>query len=119
MPIELDHGELRATIHALAALRRARALAGQPVPHSVISALQHLETVHRCAVSPRRQENGAALGESGAWIGTVLAAKILGWHPRKVQRHAADLDGVLVGGRLVFPARTVRYYAKQIGVQHD
>ncbi len=119
MTVELSREELRAAIYGLAAVQRARAAAGAPVPHPVITARQHLEIAYRCAMSPPRHQNTGPAEESEEWIGTRLAAQVLNWHPRRVQRHRGDLDGHLVGGRLVFPALTVREYAKQIGTQGD
>ena len=119
MTLQLSRDEIRAAIYGLAAVQRARAAAGAPVPHPVITARQHLEAAYRCGVSPPRHQNGAFTEELEEWIGTRLAAQVLGWHPRRVQRHRGDLDGRLVGGRLVFPAVAVREYAKQIGAQRD
>jgi hypothetical protein len=73
-----------------------------------------LELAIRCPVSPRRQQNGSDTGQFEEWIGTRLAAQILGWSQRRVQRHRADLDGQLRGDRLVFPARAVRGYAEAL-----
>jgi hypothetical protein len=55
-------------------------------------------------------------------IGSKLAARILGWSERTVRRRAADLDGRLVGDRLVFDARVVREYRDHLareGNRHD
>ncbi len=67
-------------------------------------------------VSPTRQGNGCAPAESDyvELIGTRQAAELLGWTIRRVQRHAADLDGTKVGGRLVFPAEAVKQYRDQL-----
>ncbi len=90
--LSLDHGEVRAAYHACAAFRRGQAIAGQPIPRQVESLYTRLDTVMRSPVSRARHETGCGTGESGAWIGTRLAAEALGWSIRKVQRHAADLD---------------------------
>jgi hypothetical protein len=48
------------------------------------------------------------------WIRTTTAAELLDWHPRRVQRHAADLDGRRIGHRWWFPARTVHEYREAL-----
>jgi hypothetical protein len=109
--IALDAEEIRATYYAVSAFDRGRALAGRPVPPSVRALLDRLDLAIRCPVSSTRHEMYGGRGElEEEWIGTALAAKVLNWHPRRVQRRAADLDGKLVGGRLVFPAGAVEAY---------
>jgi hypothetical protein len=67
------------------------------------------------AVSRTRQENDCEKQESRhdvAWIGAALAASILGWDLRQVQRRATDLDGRKVAGRWIFRESVVREYAE-------
>lgn len=108
--LSLNPDETRAAYHAVAAFRRGRALGGHPIPPQIQSLYARLDTVIRCATSPARHGTDSGTEEFGAWIGTRLAAEMLGWRQRRVQRHAADLDGLLVGGRLVFPAAAVEAY---------
>lgn len=110
--MELDSAEIRACYYALAALIRAR----PTVPPEVAQLYRKLDAAARCAVSRTRQENSTGTGESTdvEWIGSALAARLLGWTQRRVQRHAADLDAQLIGGRLVFRADRVRDYAEQL-----
>jgi hypothetical protein len=92
--IALDAEEIRATYYAVSAFDRGRALAGRPVPPSVRALLDRLDLAIRCPVSSTRHEMYGGRGElEEEWIGTALAAKVLDWHPRRVQRRAADLDG--------------------------
>jgi hypothetical protein len=68
------------------------------------------------AVSSPRQETGNQLPDSNhdetAWIGSRLAAQMLGCDIRTVQRRAGDLDGRKVAGKLVFRESFVREYAE-------
>lgn len=66
------------------------------------------------AVSSTRHESACSAEQSDYDdddpIGTLDAARLLGWSMRRVQRHAGDLDGHAVGGRLVFQRTTVIEY---------
>lgn len=121
--MRLSSDEIRAAYFAIAAFDRGRALAGRPVPPAVRALRDRLDLVVRCPMSHMRQENHCDRGELKAeWIGTALAAQVLNWHPRRVQRHAADLDGQLVGGRLMFPTRAVEAYRNALqkkGQRHE
>lgn len=121
MTFELDAREVRAAYHALARFTRERAIAGRGCPLAVVNLYRRLDAATRCpdAASPTRHQNEGGPAQSETWIGTRLACQVLGWGSRRVQRHAADLDGQLVGGRLVFPARTVHEYARAIGRQPE
>lgn len=111
--LHLDDTELHWIVFALAELRRRRANAGGPVPHPVLALLDRLtlRRQHR-PLSPPRQDFKAAAGESRGceFIGSRCAAAMLGWNVRQVQRHRNDLDGLLIAGRLMFPADAVRDY---------
>jgi hypothetical protein len=66
--------------------------------------------------SPTRQQRQAALEESDVCItriGTALAAQLLGWSTRRVQRHADVLGGQMIGGRLVFRERDIANYSER------
>lgn len=103
--------EIRAAYFAVAAFDRGRAMAGRPVPPAVRALRDRLDLAIRCPMSRTRQEIHCSRGElTTEWIGTATAAQMLNWHPRRVQRHAADLDGQLTGGRLMFRARAVEDY---------
>lgn len=116
--MNLSPTEVRACVFAVAQFRRAAAMAGRRVPPSVAALADRLDHELRFGVSPARQECDCAAGQLEStgehameWIGTRMAAGILGWELRRVQRHAADLDGQLVGARWVFPRRSVDAYA--------
>lgn len=116
--MKLDGWEIGTAYHYLSEYRRR----GLPTRSSFTALYERLHRVVTVGeVSPTRQENrtdSSAL-EHVELIGTRLAAEILGWSVRRVQRHAADLDAVTVGTRLVFHADTVRQYrdATQGGAQ--
>ena len=112
--MNLDRDEIRAAYFAVSAYRRAHALAGRPVPHRMHQLYARLDTAYRTPMSSTRHENDSGIGQSNVWIGTRTAAQMLGWHPRRIQRHAADLDGQLIGGRLVFPAASIEQYRKAL-----
>ncbi len=112
----LDDNEIQAAYYAASAFARGRALNMRPIPAAVRALISRLDMAIRCPVSPTRQQNGCATEESShEVIGSALAARILGWSQRRVQRHAADLDGrYLDSGRLVFDAAVVREYAEAL-----
>lgn len=84
------------------------------VPPSVAALADRLTTV-----SSTRHETGCgatALEASEGvknCVGTRLVAQQLGWTERKVQRHAEELGGVLVGSRWVFNADRIAAIAEQ------
>ena len=98
--VELARADAHAAVRVLGALIRERAIMGRPVSYGV----QQLHSRLRLADA------------AGSLIGTRLAAEMLGWGERRVRRHAADLDGTLVGGRLLYPQASVREYADAL---HD
>lgn len=109
--IELSGDEIRVAYFAISAFDRGRALAGRPVPPAVRALRDRLDLAIRCPASRARHEIHCGIGQlNTGWIGTAAAAETLGWHPRRVQRRAADLDGQLVAGRLMFPVRSVEEY---------
>ena len=111
--MKLNSGEIRAVYYVMAGYRRA----SHHVPPSVDAFYRRLDRVVRAGeLSSARQRSGCvpAQSENVELIGSRLAADMLGWHGdaglRRVQRHAADLGGETVGGRLVFRAETVKQY---------
>ena len=111
--MKLTTNEIRAAYYAVSTCRRA--LAGKAVPPSVKALADRLEHVLRYVeMSPTRQQNDCGSAElepenEMEWIGSRLAAEILGWDIRRVQRAAArgDLDCQIVGHRYVFPASAI------------
>jgi hypothetical protein len=117
--VKLTANDLRTTYWIVARWRRSEILAGRRIEAPVAALMERLDREIRWAVSPSRQSDHQAAGELNAentveLIGTKLAAEILGWSVRKVQRHRADLGGRCVGGRLVFRANAVRAYREQM-----
>jgi hypothetical protein len=116
--VKLTPTEVRACVFAVAQFRRAAVMGGGRVPPSVAALADRLDHELRFGLSPTRQENDSATRQlepenlNVELIGTRLAAELLGWTERRVQRHQADLDGRMIGGRLVFRANAVREYAR-------
>ena len=116
--MKLTPTEVRACVFAVAQFRRAAVMGGGRVPPSVAALADRLDHELRFGLSPTRQENDSATRQlepenlNVELIGTRLAAELLGWTERRVQRHQADLDGRMIGGRLVFRANAVREYAR-------
>lgn len=116
--MKLTGDEIRAAYFAVATCRRS--LAGRTVPPSVAALAERLEVVLRhgevtCMRQPDRTD--AAELESVKQmelIGTRIAAQMLGWSLSTVLRHAADLDGRIVGHRWIFPARAVEEYRERL-----
>ncbi|MGV0991102.1 MAG: hypothetical protein ACOYB7_02505 [Mycobacterium sp.] len=114
--MELSAIEVRAAYYAVANIRRAAALVRRPVPPSVEALSARLEVVMRAGeiLSRRRQSAEGVAEESDSatneWIGTRLAAEILGWNMRQVERRANDFCGCKVSERWIFPAATVNAY---------
>lgn len=88
---------------------------GQRLQRPVLSWNAELVKSLELELSSSRQDesDGVSLSdhEECIGIGTVEAARILGWGIRRVQRHAADLEGRKVSGKFVFPEAAVRDYA--------
>jgi hypothetical protein len=111
--VELDDAEAHAITQLLDGLIRERAVQNRPTPHAMIALHRRLRNA--VELSSRRQREALRLKESEASkIGSRLAADILGWGVRRVQRHAADLGAERVGDRLVFDEQAVRDYAQAL-----
>ena len=109
--MKLTAPELRAAVYVL---RRHRESAAH-VPPSVLALSDRLElAVLHGEASPWRQPEHTDSGDlvRVEWVGTKLAAGILGWSMRRVQRHVADLGGVRMGesDRLFYPRHHVEEY---------
>ena len=107
--MNLSADDLQASYYCAAREIRRRQLAGQPVPPPVQKLFDRLDIEIR--VSPAGRDSGGDTAQSDP-IGTKEAAMLLGLSPRQVRRIAADLDGQLVGGRLLFDRRTVPEYGE-------
>ena len=112
--MKLTPTEIRAAVF----LARRHRRAGGAVPPSVAALSERLESaVRQGEASPWRQSQSIVLSHSNRGeelIGTRLAAAILGWGVRRVQRHAADLDGRRVGDRLVFRRAAVEDFKRHL-----
>jgi hypothetical protein len=95
-------------------VRESRAT-GKRVPGPLLPWNSEIVSVLKAAVSSStRQESacGESPLESDVWIGSKLAARLLGWDIRRLQRRAADFDGRKVGARWIFPESVVREYTE-------
>lgn len=113
--MKLSAHEVRAAYFAVSTCRRS--LAGRTVPQSVVALASRLESVvrHGEPVTQSRQPENTTTGESKQhddmeFVGTRLAARMLGVSVSTVLRRAADLDGRMVGHQWVFPAAVVAEY---------
>lgn len=108
--MKLTPYEIRATVYVLRLFQQT----ATQVPPSVAALAERLETaVRQGDASPWRQSEQPSPTESEhdvELISTAEAAHILGWTMRRVQRHAADLDGRRLGDRLAYPADRVHEY---------
>lgn len=107
--VELPAADARAAVVVLGALIRERAVGARPVPHKVRQLHSRLALIVETS-SPRGHSEGD--GVTASLIGTRLAAEIVGRGERWVRRHSADLEGGLVGDRMLYPERAVREYAE-------
>lgn len=116
--MKLNPTEIRAIVFVLRCHRQS----GNPVPPSVAALSKRMESaVLHGDASPWRQSQPA---EPVDWshvefIGSRLAARRLGWTLRRVQRHAADLQGRMVGARLVFPAGAVDEFRDHLDTRNE
>jgi hypothetical protein len=109
--LDFTDDEKRKTLFCCAEELRARAAGKWPgVQPWLVRLVRHWEL--EVAVSSSRQEWEGSDSESEHEIGTAEAARILGWHPRQVQRRAADLDAWKFAGALVFRRSDVEQYAE-------
>jgi len=116
--MKLTPTEIRAAVF----LARRHRRAGGAVPPSVAALSERLESaVRQGEASPWRQSQPVTPPQSTCVeiIGSRLAAAILGWGVRRVQRHAADLDGHHVGDRLVFRRAAVEDFKRHLDELDD
>jgi hypothetical protein len=111
--VNLSDDEKRQALFCCAEELRARA-AGKPpgVQPWLARLVRRLELEVAVSSSRHDDRDGSSRSKGDEWIGTAEAARILGWHPRRVQRHAADLDGRKFPTQLVFRESAVRDYAE-------
>ena len=104
---------LRAAYFCAAEVLRARRRAGQPIPPWLRR--HYTELDQQIRLSQPRHEFGCGGEQSepeNYWVTAREAALMLGRSKRTVLRLAADLDGRMIGGRLLLDRRTVANYAE-------
>jgi len=117
--VNLSPNEIRAAYYAVSTCRRA--LVGRRVPPSLLALSQRLEEVltGTAVVTRPRQSNDAVTGESEPvnvmeFVGTRMAAEMLGVSLSSVLRRTDVLDGRMVGKQWVFPALAVERYRGEL-----
>jgi hypothetical protein len=111
--MNLSQFDLRTAYHTAAELRREWSRRpGRPIPRWLEDHLNRMDDAFR--MSSTGQESGIDSPElkSDELIGSRETASILGWTQRQVVRLQSDLDGKVIGGRLVFIRSTVLEYAE-------
>jgi hypothetical protein len=116
----LDDDEVRQSAYCIGEVVRARRRGPGAVPPWLSRLIRRYEL--EIATSRSRQDQGPGMqpSEHEQWIGTREAAATLGWTSRRVQRHAADLEGRKISGKLVFRASVVVEYREGLtDVRHS
>jgi len=111
--MKLTAGEIRAAVYVLRSHRESAA----HIYPSVAALSDRLESaVLHGEASPWRQSQHRDPADLSRveFIGSRIAAGILGWTVRRVQRHAADLGGRRIGDRLVYPRHAVEEYRNHL-----
>jgi hypothetical protein len=113
--VNLDNDEIRAACWVFNTFMRERRIAGRPFPREVSKLLDRLTREYQTPSQSRQagRIEREELRAVSARIGTRLAAEILGWSTRTVQRHAEDLGGELVGNGWSFREVEVLAYARR------
>ena len=114
--MRLDDTEVRAAYYGLSECVRQRNLAGRSLPLEVEQLFGKLHDQIR--LSRARQEScsaaeDASSSEGEVFIGSAEAAQMLNCSKRHVQRHAREIGGQLIGGRLAFRHSEVRDFAER------
>lgn len=117
--MNLNPSEVRAAYYAVTKVRREAALSNKPVPPALAALCERLDVAVRCGLTPTRQAIGCRTEQLESWIGTRLAAQMLGWKIRRVERRATDFDGRKAGHRWIFPERAIKDYCEQMAQKEN
>lgn len=103
---------LKAAYYCCSEVLRSRERTGQPIPPWLRQHYNHLDAQIR--MSPPGHESDCARQQSDpqTWITAKEAATMLVCSTRHARRLAADLDGQLIGGRLLFDRVTIAEYVE-------
>lgn len=115
--MRLNETEVKAAYYGLSECVRQRNLAGRSLPLEVEQLFSRLHD--RIRLARARQESCSAAADASpskgeVFIGSAEAARMLNRSKRHVQRHAAEMGGQLIGGRLAFRPSHVRDFAERI-----
>jgi hypothetical protein len=112
--VNLTDSDLHAAYYCTAEVVRSRRLGCRPIPAEVRRLYDRLTAEMQPGLSRSGQEKdcGGQQLSAGGWMSAAEAASLLGWSKRRVQRHATDLDGEIIGGRWLFRQSTVIEYAE-------
>ena len=113
MKLSADDAEL--ALYCVNELVDRRRRAGIPVPQQILILAKRFDLASLTSgMSPRGHENdGGSESLESDHAGSKEAADILGLSTRTVRRLAPDLDGEIIGGRLVFSRATIIEYAQE------
>lgn len=104
---------LKAAYYCCSEVMRSRQRTGQPIPSWLRQHYDQLDAEVRLSQSRHEFDCGGEQSEPENWITAKEAALMLGCSKRTVLRIAADLDGRMIGGRLLFEQSTVAEYAEE------
>ncbi|GJO37411.1 hypothetical protein NJB1604_02150 [Mycobacterium marinum] len=114
--MRLSDDEAEQALYCVNELVDRRRRAGITVPHWMTHLGNRLDIASLTSeMSPTGHEFGSdsAPLESDLLVGSREAAGILGLSTRQVRRLAPDLNGEIIGGRIVFRRSTVTEYAQE------
>ncbi|MDT4942872.1 MAG: hypothetical protein QOJ34_2961 [Pseudonocardiales bacterium] len=103
---------LQAAYYCCSEVMRSRKRTGQPIPSWLRQHYNDLDEQFRLSQSRHESDCGGEQSEQENWITAQEAALMLGCSKRTVQRIATDLDGQMIGRRLLFDRRTVAAYVE-------
>lgn len=110
--MKLTDDETEAALYCCNELIDRRRRAGVPVPAWMIQLARRLDLTSALSSTGHESGGGSESLNSDLHVGSREAAAILGLSTRTVRRLAPDLDGQIIGGRMVFKRSTVVEYAE-------
>jgi hypothetical protein len=111
--VNLSDDDTEWALYCVNELVDRRRRAGVPVLHRMVKLARRLDFAALMSRTGHESDVGATELEAECLIGSREAAAFLGLSTRQVRRLTADLDGEIVGGRLVFRRSTVVEYAEE------
>jgi excisionase family DNA binding protein len=103
---------LKAAYYCCSEVMRDRRRRGEPIPQWLRQHYSDLDEQFRLSQSRHEFDCGGEQSDPENWITAKEAALMLGCSKRTVLRIATDLDGRMIGRRLLFDRRTVAAYVE-------